>query len=78
MTSRPSLVKTDQSDLPGWRRARVERLTVDHLPLLELTIGDWSPEAVEPEARLSRIRKNVTMQERIDAWRGFFKMTEKA
>lgn len=69
---RPSLVEQRSSDLPGWRCARVERLYVDHSPLLSLTIQSWSPEAAEPESRLSRLRKAVTMQERIETWRKLF------
>lgn len=65
----------DKSDLPGWRRARVERAMVDHSFLLERPIPDRAPEAVEPEARLSRLRKATTMQERMDAWRFFFGLT---
>ena len=56
------------------RTARVDEFSVDRSRLHGLVLP-WSPEAEAREQKYEAIRRDVTLVERVEAWRVFFAMT---
>ena len=57
------------------RAARIDALGVDR-SRLPTVLQRWSPEAEAREESLTARRVDVTLADRIEAWRQFFRLTE--
>lgn len=55
------------------RAARIDALAVDRSRYTDMPARPWSPEAETMEAKLSKDRQEVTLQERMDTWRVIFR-----
>lgn len=54
------------------RTDRIDALSVDKSSVAGMPIQRWSPEAECFEPQFEKIREDVTLQEKMDAWRVLF------
>lgn len=60
------------------RGARIDKLCVDRSRYKALPVGHWSVEAQTYEPQLEAARAELTIADRMTAWRALFKLTVKS
>lgn len=60
------------------RSTRIDLLSIDKSPVMAISLPRWSPEAECYEPQFEKIREDVTLQEKMDAWRVLFSHSRRA